>query len=71
MKLERDAAEKLLQALDLQDAGLAIMRENLERRALHASEQEIDASFQAWLVGQPALEAGDPDVVVGTWPARR
>lgn len=35
------------------------------------SEQELGASFQAWLVGQPTLEAGDPDVVVGTWPRRR
>jgi Rv0078B-related antitoxin len=71
VKLPADAADKLLQALELQAAGLEIMRENLERRSPHATAQEIDTAFQAWLVNQPAFDAGNPDVVVGTWPRRR
>jgi hypothetical protein len=71
VKLAPDAAERLLKALDLQQAGLMIMHENLVRRSPGATDQEINDAFQTWLEGSAGYEAGDPDVVVGTWPRRR
>jgi hypothetical protein len=71
VKLAPDAAARLMQALDLQEAGLLLMRENLARRLPDASEAEITRAFQQWLDEQPGYDTGNPDVVVGTWPRRR
>jgi hypothetical protein len=69
VKLGDDAPRKLLQALALHDAGVEIMRENLERRMPGASEEEIDSALAEWLAGSADL-AGDSNFVRGTWPRR-
>jgi hypothetical protein len=52
-------AERLRIALDLHDAGVAMMRQNLRRQHPAASEQEIERMLAAWLRERPGAEHGD------------
>jgi hypothetical protein len=52
-------AERLRIALDLHDAGVEMMRQNLRRRHPGASEQEIERLLVAWLHERPGAEHGD------------
>ena len=69
VKLDDEAPRRLLQALALHDAGVELMRENLERRMPGASEADIDAALAAWLAEPSDLEHVH-DFVRGTWPRR-
>lgn len=51
--------ERLLSALELSDAGIALMRQNLRRRWPDASTVEIEARLQVWLQERPGSEFGD------------
>lgn len=42
-------------ALDLFETGEAILRQNLRREHPGASEEEIDALVNAWMVDRPSL----------------
>jgi hypothetical protein len=52
-------AERLRIALDLHDAGVEVMRQNLRRRHPGAGEQEIERLLLAWLHERPGAEHGD------------
>lgn len=52
-------AERLRIALDLHDAGVEMMRQNLRRRHPDADEQEIQRLLVAWLHERPGAEHGD------------
>jgi len=56
---QRTAAERFLLALDLHEAGVALMRQNLRRQYLEADEIEIDARLNQWLRERPGAEFGD------------
>ena len=56
--------ERLLQALEMFDDGVRIMRKNLCRQRSHASEDEIDHALDAWLTERPC----DADGVLVPWP---
>jgi hypothetical protein len=45
--------------LDLFDAGVQVMRQNLRRQDPEADEQEIDRRLSAWLRTRPGAEHGD------------
>lgn len=57
-------ADRLEIALEMWEDGVAIMRENLRRRAPDATEQEIELALDAWLVTRPGAEHGDAEGVV-------
>lgn len=63
-------AEKLYAALELHDAGVALMRQNLRRRNPDASADEIDALLTAWLRTRPGAEYGDAVGRPAVWPRR-
>lgn len=46
-------------ALDLFEAGVQLMRQNLRRAHAHATDEEIDALLHAWLHHRPGAEHGD------------
>jgi Rv0078B-related antitoxin len=52
-------AEKFRAALELHEAGVAVMRQNLRRRNPDASDAEIDELLSAWLRTRPGAEHGD------------
>ncbi len=68
---EETAADRLEMALDLHDAGVMIMRENLVRRMPRASDAEIDEALSAWLANRPGAEHGDGVGVRRPWPPGR
>lgn len=66
------AAARLLAALDLHETGVEIMRQNLRRRDPAASDHDIDAQLQAWLLHRPGAENGDcPGRVIDLETRRR
>jgi hypothetical protein len=65
------AADRFELALDLHDAGVLIMEENLRRRLPMASDDEIEAALAAWLAERPGAEDGDGVGIRRTWPRAR
>lgn len=55
------AAARLRLSLDLFETGVALMRQNLRRRAPDASEAEIERRLGAWLQERPGAERGDAE----------
>ena len=51
----KDPSRGLRIALDLCEAGLAIMRQNLRRRNPGASDEQIEALVVAWMRDRPSL----------------
>lgn len=64
---QETAADRLALALVMQAEGLALMRANLRRRHPDATEQELDAHFEAWLTARPPDAPGR----LIPWPRRR
>ena len=58
---------RLRAALELQETGLKLQRQNLRRRHPDASEAEIDRLFRQWLHDRPGDSAGRRI----EWPRRR
>ena len=56
MPSTRDA---FLTTLNLFDAGLNLMRQNLRRTHPQANEDEIDRRLHQWLRERPGAESGD------------
>lgn len=52
-------ADAFRATLDLFEAGVALMRQNLRRQHPHATEAEIDDRLRAWLRYRPGAEFGD------------
>ena len=63
-----EAAERQRLALDLFEAGEAMMRQNLRRRFPSASTEEIEERLAAWLSERPGAEYGDAVGRPTTWP---
>lgn len=57
--LPDDAAERLRVTLDLHQAGIDLMRQNLRRRYPDASDAEISERVTEWLHTRPGAEHGD------------
>ena len=53
------AARRFRTALDLFEAGVGMMRQNLRRRFPDADEQEIAERLTKWLQERPGAEHGD------------
>jgi len=53
-KDQRVLRERLLDAIDLMEFGIELMRQNLQRRHPEASEEEINAMLQSWQFEEPA-----------------
>jgi hypothetical protein len=64
-------AERLRLALDLFEAGEAMMRQNLKRRFPNAADSEIEERLKEWLSSRPGAEDGDARGRVVSWPKRR
>jgi hypothetical protein len=54
-----DSARRFRLTLDLFDAGVRLMRQNLRRSDPGADEQEIDRRLSSWLRERPGAESGD------------
>jgi hypothetical protein len=61
-------ANRLLEALEMWEDGVQIMRENLRRRSPHATSEEIEVELARWLAGPDLVDA---DHVVVGWPRQR
>ncbi|HEV8581748.1 MAG TPA: hypothetical protein VGX68_21990 [Thermoanaerobaculia bacterium] len=62
------AARRFRTALDLFEAGVEMMRQNLRRRYPDASEQEIKERLGQWLRERPGAEYGDCEGRPVPWP---
>jgi len=60
-------ASRLLDALEMWEHGVQIMRENLRRRAPRATDEEIEDALARWLAGPDGL---DSNYVLVEWPRR-
>jgi len=61
MSAPTSAADKLRTTLDLFDAGVTMMRQNLRRADPQADEATIKARLQEWLTTRPGAEHGDAE----------
>jgi len=64
-------AERFRMTLALFEVAEAQMRQRLRRQYTGASEEEIDAKVQAWLLHRPGAEQGDALGRPIPWPPRR
>jgi hypothetical protein len=62
------AARKFRTAMDLFEAGVGMMRQNLRRRFPDADEKEIAARLAQWLQERPGAEHGDSSGRPVEWP---
>jgi hypothetical protein len=72
MRHSRDsAARRLAEALDLSEAGIQMMLQNLRRRHPSASERRIRELLDAWMTERPGAELGDAEGRPVRWPRSR
>ncbi|HXV61245.1 MAG TPA: hypothetical protein VEK15_11165 [Vicinamibacteria bacterium] len=64
-------AERFRIAMDLFQAGVDMMRQNLKREDPHATEEQIEERLRAWLGHRPGAEFGDSAGRPGEWPRKR
>lgn len=64
----REAEKRLLQAFEMADAGISMMRETLRRRFPSADERELDRLVGEWLRHRPGAEHGDAEGTRVPWP---
>jgi hypothetical protein len=57
-----------MEALEMWEDGVQIMRENLRRRSPRATNEEIEGELSRWLTGPDLVDA---DHVVVVWPRQR
>lgn len=62
------ASRRFRTALDLFEAGVEMMRQNLRRRFPEADEKEISARLAQWLRERPGAEYGDCVGRPVAWP---
>jgi hypothetical protein len=62
------AARRFRTAMDLFEAGVAMMRQNLRRQFPDADEKEISARLAQWLQERPGAEYGDSEGRPVPWP---
>lgn len=64
------AVERLRLAIEMADAGIALMRQNLKRRFPNESDEQIDRRLSAWLRERPGADDGDAPGVRRSWTDR-
>ena len=57
--------------MDLFEAGVDLMRQNLKREDPSATQEQIDERIRAWLRHRPGAEFGDCEGRPVEWPRRR
>ena len=62
------AAQRLRVALDLYEAGEAMMVQRLRRENPSASDEEIEEAVRVWLRDRPGAELGDAQGRPVPWP---
>jgi hypothetical protein len=62
------ASRRFRTALELFEAGVSMMRQNLRRQFPEADEKEIAARLAKWLQERPRAEFGDCDGRPVPWP---
>ena len=62
------ASQRFRTALDLFEAGVGMMRQNLRRRFPDADEKEIAERLAQWLQERPGAEHGDCTGRPVPWP---
>ena len=65
------AARRFRTAMDLFEAGVSMMRQNLKRSFPEADEEEIKTRLRQWLQERPGAEYGDCDGRPVPWPRPR
>ena len=65
--MARGDAERLRLALAMQAEGATLMRENLRRKHPKATEAELDALLEKWLLDRP-MDAPGREI---RWPRRK
>jgi hypothetical protein len=60
-------ARRLLEALEMWEDGVQIMRDNLRRRSPRATDEEIEAELARWLERPDPVDA---EYVSVAWPRR-
>ncbi len=65
------AAARLRTALELQETGIALMRQSLARRFPQDSEAEVAARLAHWLRDRPGAQKGDGEGRPVAWPRSR
>jgi hypothetical protein len=60
-------ARRLLEALEMWEDGVQIMRDNLRRRSPHATDEQIEAELTRWLERPDLVDA---EHVAVAWPRR-
>ena len=64
---QEKAAAALRCALDMHEAGVALMRQNLRRRHPEARDSEVDELLAEWLATRPGAEYGDSSGTGRRW----
>ena len=62
------AARRFRTAMELFEAGVSMMRQDLRRRFPDADEEEIKTRLRQWLQERPGAEYGDCDGRPVPWP---
>ncbi len=62
------ASQRFAMALELFEAGEAIMRQNLRRKFPEADEDSIERRLTEWLLSRPGAPDGDAAGKPGRWP---
>ncbi|MFL6192950.1 MAG: hypothetical protein ACJ75H_02170 [Thermoanaerobaculia bacterium] len=62
------ASRRFRTAMDLFEAGIAMMRQNLRRQFPDADEKEIATRLALWLRERPGAEHGDCEGRPVDWP---
>jgi len=52
-KTDKQLISNLLEAVDLMEFGIALMRQNIARRLPNASSAHVDDELERWLIEQP------------------
>jgi len=65
------AARRFRTAMDLFEAGVSMMRQNLKRSFPEADEEEIKMRLRQWLQERPGAEYGDCEGRPVPWPRSR
>jgi hypothetical protein len=68
MSPDQLAAQRFAMALELFEAGEAIMRQNLRRKFPDADEADIERRLGEWRSSRPGAPHGDAPGKPGGWP---
>jgi hypothetical protein len=70
MSSDELASQRFAMALELLEAGEAIMRQNLRRKFPGADEADIERRLREWRLSRPGAPDGDALGKPGRWPGQ-